>query len=65
MVKTELPVARSDRQGALFSRYLERGIFGTSPFETLDVDGVGRLIRIAVKEHPPGHPARRLRGTRR
>ena len=36
------------RRGARSSpRYLELGIFGVSPFESLDRDGVGRLVRIA------------------
>jgi pyruvate,orthophosphate dikinase len=26
------------------------GIFGVSPFETIDRDGVGRLVRIATEE---------------
>jgi len=30
-------------QAAFFSAYLERGIFGVSPFETIDPDGVGRF----------------------
>jgi pyruvate,orthophosphate dikinase len=29
---------------------MDLGIFGVSPFETLDRDGVGRLVRIAVEE---------------
>ena len=29
---------------------MDLGIFGVSPFETLDRDGVGRLVKIAVKE---------------
>jgi len=42
--------SRDDVEGAFFSRYLELGIFGVSPFESIDRDGVGRLIRIAVAE---------------
>ncbi|MET7330079.1 pyruvate, phosphate dikinase [Nonomuraea sp. NPDC005650] len=42
--------SRDDVEAAFFSRYLEQGIFGVSPFETLDREGVGRLIRIAVEE---------------
>jgi pyruvate,orthophosphate dikinase len=29
---------------------LDRGIFTVSPFESLDVDGVGALIKIAVEK---------------
>ncbi|MGV9302977.1 pyruvate, phosphate dikinase [Nonomuraea sp. NPDC003727] len=42
--------SRDDVEAAFFSRYLEMGIFGVSPFETLDRDGVGRLVRIAAEE---------------
>ncbi|MFD1938808.1 MULTISPECIES: pyruvate, phosphate dikinase [Nonomuraea] len=42
--------SRDDVEAAFFSRYLEMGIFGVSPFETLDRDGVGRLVKIAAEE---------------
>jgi pyruvate, orthophosphate dikinase len=42
--------SRDDVEGAFFGRYIEMGIFGVSPFETLDVDGIGRLVKIAVAE---------------
>jgi pyruvate, orthophosphate dikinase len=41
--------SRDDVESAFFSDYLERGIFAVSPFETLDVDGVGALVRIACE----------------
>ncbi|GII83947.1 pyruvate, phosphate dikinase [Sphaerisporangium siamense] len=42
--------SRDDVEAAFFSRYLDLGIFGVSPFETIDRSGVGRLMRIAVEE---------------
>ena len=42
--------SRDDVEGSFFSRYIEMGIFGVSPFETLDADGIGRLVKIAVEE---------------
>jgi len=42
--------SRDDVEGAFFSKYIDLGIFGVSPFETIDRDGVGRLVDIAVKE---------------
>ena len=42
--------SRDDVEGAFFSPYIEMGIFGVSPFETIDRDGVGRLVKIAVDE---------------
>jgi len=42
--------SRDDVEGSFFSRYIDLGVFGVSPFETLDADGIGRLVRIAVDE---------------
>lgn len=42
--------SRDDVEAAFFSRYLDLGIFGVSPFETLDRDGVGRLVKLAAAE---------------
>ncbi|GID91553.1 pyruvate, phosphate dikinase [Amorphoplanes digitatis] len=41
--------SRDDVEGAFFGRYLSLGIFAASPFETIDIDGVGELVRIAVE----------------
>ncbi len=48
--------SRDDVEGAFFSRYIELGIFGVSPFETIDTEGVGRLIRIASEEGRAARP---------
>jgi pyruvate,orthophosphate dikinase len=48
--------SRDDVEGAFFSRYIELGIFGVSPFETIDRDGVGRLVDIAVREGKKARP---------
>ena len=48
--------SRDDVEGAFFSRYIELGIFGVSPFETIDRDGVGRLVDIAVEEGRAARP---------
>ena len=42
--------SRDDVEGSFFGRYIDLGVFGVSPFETLDVEGIGRLVRIAVEE---------------
>jgi pyruvate, orthophosphate dikinase len=42
--------SRDDVEGAFFGRYIDLGIFGVSPFETLDAEGIGRLVRIATEE---------------
>ncbi|GAA4713345.1 pyruvate, phosphate dikinase [Phytohabitans rumicis] len=52
--------SRDDVEGAFFWRYLELGIFGISPFEAIDRDGVGRLVRIAVDEGRAARPELKL-----
>jgi pyruvate,orthophosphate dikinase len=42
--------SRDDVESSFFTRYLDLGIFGISPFESIDRDGIGRLISIAVTE---------------
>ncbi len=48
--------SRDDVEASFFSRYLDLGVFGVSPFESLDRDGVGRLVRIAVDEGRASRP---------
>jgi pyruvate,orthophosphate dikinase len=48
--------SRDDVEAAFFSRYLDLGIFGVSPFESLDTEGVGRLVRIATEEGRAARP---------
>jgi len=48
--------SRDDVESAFFSRYLELGIFGVSPFETLDREGVGALVRTAVEAGRKARP---------
>ncbi len=40
--------SRDDVEASFFSTYLEKGIFGISPFESLDTEGVGGLVKHAV-----------------
>jgi pyruvate,orthophosphate dikinase len=40
--------SRDDVEASFIPAYLQQGVFTASPFETLDVDGVGALIRTAV-----------------
>ncbi len=56
LTQTTWGFSRDDVEAAFFSAYLEKGIFGVSPFESLDRDGVGRLVRIGTEE---GRAARR------
>ncbi|MFD0899803.1 pyruvate, phosphate dikinase [Actinomadura sediminis] len=60
LTQTTWGFSRDDVEAAFFSRYLELGIFGASPFETLDRDGVGRLVRIAAEEGRRARPGLKL-----
>jgi pyruvate, orthophosphate dikinase len=50
LTQTTWGFSRDDVEAAFFSHYLDKGVFGVSPFETIDHDGVGRLVRIACQE---------------
>ncbi|GAB2886672.1 pyruvate, phosphate dikinase [Nocardioides pacificus] len=41
--------SRDDVEASFFGTYLEKGIFGVSPFESLDIDGVGQLVQMSVE----------------
>ncbi|MEU5995788.1 pyruvate, phosphate dikinase [Spirillospora sp. NPDC047418] len=60
LTQTTWGFSRDDVEAAFFSRYLELGIFGVSPFETLDREGVGRLVRIAAEEGRRARPGIKL-----
>jgi pyruvate,orthophosphate dikinase len=50
LTQTTWGFSRDDVEASFFATYLDRGIFTVSPFESLDVDGVGALIKIAVEK---------------
>ena len=43
LTQTTWGFSRDDVEAAFFSAYLEKGIFGVSPFESIDREGVGEL----------------------
>jgi pyruvate,orthophosphate dikinase len=49
LTQTVWGFSRDDVEASFFTAYLEKGIFGVSPFETIDKDGVGSLVREAAK----------------
>jgi pyruvate,orthophosphate dikinase len=49
LTQTTLGLSRDDSASFLGS-YLGRGVFERDPFETLDIDGVGRMISLAVEK---------------
>ncbi|MFL5479158.1 MAG: pyruvate, phosphate dikinase [Gemmatimonadaceae bacterium] len=49
LTQTTLGLSRDDA-GRFLPSYIERGIFPDDPFQTLDTEGVGRLVGIAVED---------------
>jgi pyruvate,orthophosphate dikinase len=49
LTQTALGFSRDDVEAGFVPTYLQRRIIDRSPFETVDVDGVGELVRIAVR----------------
>ena len=49
LTQTTWGFSRDDVEGSFVGRYIDDGIFGVSPFETIDVDGVGGMVRLGVE----------------
>jgi len=49
LTQTTLGFSRDDAEGKFLPLYLEEGILSSNPFQTLDVDGVGKLVRMACE----------------
>ncbi len=60
LTQTTWGFSRDDVESSFFSRYMEKGIFGVSPFETIDRTGVGRLVQMAAWEGREAHPGLKL-----
>jgi pyruvate,orthophosphate dikinase len=60
LTQTTWGFSRDDVEGAFFSTYLDLHIFEESPFETLDREGVGRLVRLAVTEGRAARPGLKI-----
>jgi pyruvate,orthophosphate dikinase len=50
LTQTTWGFSRDDVEAAFFSAYLDKGVFRVSPFESLDTEGVGRLVALACAE---------------
>jgi pyruvate,orthophosphate dikinase len=56
LTQTTWGFSRDDVEASFFTAYLEKGIFGVSPFETIDREGVGELVRIGVERGRSSRP---------
>jgi pyruvate,orthophosphate dikinase len=56
LTQTTLGFSRDDAQGRFLTYYLEHGVLPEDPFATIDVEGVGELIRVAVERGRDANP---------
>ncbi|WP_145809003.1 pyruvate, phosphate dikinase [Kribbella amoyensis] len=60
LTQTTWGFSRDDVEGSFFSRYLEKGIFAVSPFESIDREGVGALVKTGVERGRATRPDLKL-----
>ncbi len=60
LTQTTLGFSRDDAEGKFLTYYLEHGILERNPFEVIDEDGVGDLMRIAVERGRSAKPEIKL-----
>ena len=56
LTQTALGFSRDDIERKILSRYIDQHIVSCSPFETIDSEGVGELVRMAVVKGRAGNP---------
>jgi pyruvate,orthophosphate dikinase len=49
LTQMTLGFSRDDIEGRIMTSYVEQGLLKTNPFETLDTQGVGELVKFAVE----------------
>jgi pyruvate, orthophosphate dikinase len=52
--------SRDDVEGRMMTAYLEKGLLAHNPFETIDPDGVGELVRLAVERGRATRPTLKI-----
>jgi pyruvate,orthophosphate dikinase len=60
LTQMTLGFSRDDVEGRLMSSYLELGLLAANPFETVDTEGVGELVRMAVERGLAANPSLKL-----
>ncbi|HVF00936.1 MAG TPA: putative PEP-binding protein [Rubrobacteraceae bacterium] len=60
LTQTTCGLSRDDAEGAFLTEYLEEGILQENPFETLDRDGVGKLVSTACELGRKTNPGLKL-----
>jgi pyruvate,orthophosphate dikinase len=56
LTQTTYGISRDDAEARFLLAYVEEGVLPANPFQTLDVEGVGQLIRLAVERGRAARP---------
>ncbi len=60
LTQTTLGFSRDDAEGKFLTRYLEDGVLERNPFEVLDQEGVGDLMRIGIERGRATRPGMKI-----
>ncbi|WP_127842681.1 pyruvate, phosphate dikinase [Actinomyces wuliandei] len=60
LTQTTWGFSRDDVEGTFFREYLEEGVFGVSPFETIDERGVGHMVELGAQRGRSARPGLKL-----
>ncbi len=60
LTQTTLAFSRDDAEGKFLTTYLHEGVLERNPFESIDLEGVGDLMRIAVERGRGAKPGIKL-----
>jgi pyruvate, orthophosphate dikinase len=60
LTQTTWGFSRDDVEGSFFRTYLEKGVFAVSPFESIDRDGVGALVKLGAERGRSARPDLKL-----
>jgi pyruvate, orthophosphate dikinase len=60
LTQTTCGLSRDDAEGSFLTTYLEKGILARNPFETIDREGVGRLVSLACEQGREANPDLKL-----
>jgi pyruvate, orthophosphate dikinase len=60
LTQTTCGLSRDDAEGSFLTTYLEMGILAKNPFETIDREGVGRLVSLACEQGRKTNPDLKL-----
>jgi len=56
LTQTVYGYSRDDAEGKFLLKYVEDGVLPVNPFQTLDQEGIGRLVRLGVEEGRQANP---------